>query len=129
LVDLDAEALKLAEQRRAAKGLSNVEFRQSDVRSVEAARFFDAAVGRFILHFMKDPTETLRQIAERVRPGGIVAFHEPDSRLTIAPAMNQPVLARLQDLLARTFECTGALAGRRHGAVYADARRGTRSRL
>ena len=128
-VDLDAEALKLAEQRRAAQGLSNVEFLQSDVRSVDAARLFDAAVGRFILHFMKDPTETIRQIAERVRPGGIVAFHEPDSRLTISPAMNQPVLARLQDLLARTFECTGALAGRRHGAVYADARRGTRSRL
>jgi ubiquinone/menaquinone biosynthesis C-methylase UbiE len=107
-IDLDAEALKLAEQRRAAQGITNVEFRQSDARSVDSARLFDAAVGRFILHFMKDPTEALRQIAKRVRPGGIVAFHEPDTRMTIAPAMNQPVLARLQDLLARTFECTGA---------------------
>jgi len=106
-VDLDAEVLKLAEQRRAAQGLINVEFRQSDVRSVDAARLFDAAVGRFILCFMKDPTEALRQIAERVRPGGIVAFHEPDLRLTIAPAVNQPVLARLQDLCVRTGECTG----------------------
>ena len=107
-IDLDAEALKLAEQRRAAQGITNVEFRLSDARSVDSARLFDAAVGRFILHFMKDPTEALRQIAKRVRPGGIVAFHEPDTRMTIAPAMNQPVLARLQDLLARTFECTGA---------------------
>jgi 2-polyprenyl-3-methyl-5-hydroxy-6-metoxy-1,4-benzoquinol methylase len=107
-VDLDPEALKLAEQRRAAQRISNVEFRQSDARSVDPARLFDAAVGRFILHFMKDPTEAIRQVAERVRFGGIVAFHELDSRLTIAPAMNLPVLARLQDLLVRTFECTGA---------------------
>jgi len=58
--------------------------------------------------FMSDPTATLRQIAERIRPGGIVAFHELDGRVTTAPAMNQPVLARLQDLFARTFERSGA---------------------
>jgi len=57
---------------------------------------------------MSDPTATLRQIAERIRPGGIVAFHELDGRVTTAPAMNQPVLARLQDLFARTFERSGA---------------------
>jgi ubiquinone/menaquinone biosynthesis C-methylase UbiE len=106
-VGLDAEALKFAEERRTAQGITNVEFRQSDVRSVDSGRLFDAAVGRFVLHFMSDPTEALRQIAEHVRPGGIVAFHEPDTRMKIAPAMNQPVLARLQDLFARTFECTG----------------------
>ena len=107
-VDLDAEALNLAEERMHARGITNVEFRQSDVRSVDSGRLFDAAVGRFVLHFMSDPTEAIRQIAEHVRPGGIVAFHEPDTRMKIAPAMNQPVLARLQDLFARTFECTGA---------------------
>src|SRR5713101_1203532 len=57
---------------------------------------------------MSDPTATLRQIAERIRPGGIVAFHELDGRVTTAPAMNQPVLARLQDLFVRTFERSGA---------------------
>src|SRR5712692_581024 len=75
-VDLDAEALKLAEVRRTAQGITNVEFRQSDARSVDSGRLFDAAVGRFVLMFMSDATATLRQIAERVRPGGIVAFHE-----------------------------------------------------
>jgi hypothetical protein len=62
--------------------------------------------------FMHDPTATLRQIAERIRPGGIVAFHEWDARVTTALAMNQPVLARLQGLFVRTFERSGArLAG------------------
>jgi ubiquinone/menaquinone biosynthesis C-methylase UbiE len=107
-VDLDAEAIKLAEKRRAAQGITNVEFRQSDARLVDGGRLFDAAVGRFVLMFMSDPTAALQQIAELIRPGGIVAFHEMDGRVTTAPAMNQPVLARLQDLFARTFERSGA---------------------
>jgi ubiquinone/menaquinone biosynthesis C-methylase UbiE len=107
-VDLDAEALKLAEQRRAAKRITNVGFRESDARLIDDGRLFDAAVGRLVLMFMRDPTATLRQIAERVRPGGIVAFQEWDGRATIASAMNQPVLARLQDIFVRTFERSGA---------------------
>ena len=105
-VDLDAEALKLAEERCRAKQFSNVEFHQSDARSVDSGRLFDAAVGRFVLLFMNNPTEALRQIAERVRPGGLVAFQEPDARVRIAP--NQPVLAGLLDLFAQTFARTGA---------------------
>jgi ubiquinone/menaquinone biosynthesis C-methylase UbiE len=105
-VDLDAEALKLAEERRKAKRINNIEFHQSDARSVDSGGLFDAAVGRFVLLFMSDPAEGLRQIAQRVRPGGLVAFHEPDARMRIAP--NQPVLAGLLDLFARTFACTGA---------------------
>jgi ubiquinone/menaquinone biosynthesis C-methylase UbiE len=107
-VDLDAEAIKLAEERRIARGITNVEFRQSDARLVDSVRLFDAAVGRFVLMYMNDPTAALRLIAERVRPGGILAFHEVDQRVTAAPAFNQPVLARLQDLIGRTFKRSGA---------------------
>jgi|SRR5271166_772750 len=106
-IDLDAEALKLAEHRRITQGITNVEFGESDARSVVPKRPFDAAVGRHVLQFMSDPTEALRQIADRVLPAGIVAFQEADWRVTIAPAMNQPVLAHLQDLFARTFERSG----------------------
>ncbi len=107
-VDLDAEAIKVAEKRRAEQGLTNIEFRNADARLVEPGRLFDAAVGRFVLMFMSDPTAALRLIAERVRSGGIVAFHEIGGRVTTAPAMNQPVLAHLQDLLIQTFERSGA---------------------
>jgi SAM-dependent methyltransferase len=107
-VDLDAEALKVAEKRRGEQEINNVELHCSDARSVDPGRLFDAAVGRFVLMFMSDPTAALKQIAERIRPGGIVAFHEMDGRVATALAMNRPVLARLQDLFARTFECSGA---------------------
>ena len=107
-VDLDAEAIRVAEQRRMAQGLSNVRFRQSDARSLEPGPIFDAAVGRFVLMFMRDATAALQLIAERIRPGGIVAFHEVDPRVTVAPDKNYPVLARFQSLIAQTFERSGA---------------------
>ena len=34
---------------------------------------FDALIGRFVLMYLADPTETLKHLATRVRPGGIVA--------------------------------------------------------
>jgi ubiquinone/menaquinone biosynthesis C-methylase UbiE len=107
-VDLDAEALKFADERRAAQGIANVEFRQSDARSADSGRLFDAAVGRLVLMYMSDPTEALRQIAKRVRPGGNVAFQEPVARNMVGAATTPPALARVNDLLGETFERSGA---------------------
>ena len=45
-----------------------------DARSVEPGRLFDAAVGRLVLMYMRDPTDAVRLIAERIRPGGVVAY-------------------------------------------------------
>jgi ubiquinone/menaquinone biosynthesis C-methylase UbiE len=75
-VDLDGDAVGVAEDRRAALGITNVVFRVADARSVDCGRRFDAAVGRLVLIYMSDPATALRLIAERVRPGGIVAFQE-----------------------------------------------------
>jgi ubiquinone/menaquinone biosynthesis C-methylase UbiE len=107
-IDLDGAALRFAEERRVARRTSNVEFRQGDARSIEGEHVFDAAVGRFILMFMNDPTAALRLIAGKVRPGGIVAFHEWAAGMLPACASNLPVLAEFQTLLGRTFESSGA---------------------
>jgi ubiquinone/menaquinone biosynthesis C-methylase UbiE len=107
-IDLDGAALRCAEERRAARGATNVVFRQGDARSVDSARTFDAAVGRFILMFMSDPIAALRLIADRVRPGGIVALHEWAAGTLPAPAPNLPVLASFQTLLGQAFERSGA---------------------
>jgi SAM-dependent methyltransferase len=107
-VDLDGEAVGVAEQRRAAQGLANVSFGKADARSLDPGRLFDAAVGRFVLMFMPDPTQALRLVAERVRPGGILAFCEPAASVTAAPAGQQPVLAGLLSLFTSAFERSGA---------------------
>jgi ubiquinone/menaquinone biosynthesis C-methylase UbiE len=109
-VDLDGDAVGVAERRRAARGLTNVSFGQADARSLDPGRLFDAAVGRFVLMFMPDPTQALRLVAERVRPGGILAFCEPASA-TATAAGHQPVLAALLALFTSVFERSGARPG------------------
>lgn len=105
-VDVDPEAIQVAENRRVEQRLTNVTFHQGDARSIEAEKLFDAAVGRLVLMFTSDPTVALRLIAERVRPGGVVAFHEWMGE--VSSAINQPVLASLQNLLSATFARSGA---------------------
>jgi len=107
-VDLDGDAIVLAEQRRVAQGIANVSFRQVDARSADSGQLFDAAVGRLVLMFMNDPTEALRLFAERVRPGGIIAFHEQVASVTATSEGSQPVLAALLALFASVFERSGA---------------------
>jgi ubiquinone/menaquinone biosynthesis C-methylase UbiE len=106
-IDLDGDAVRFADERRAARAIANVVFREADARSVHAERLFDAAVGRFVLMFMSDPTAALRLIAERVRPGGILAFHEWVAGISTA-SPDQPVLASFQNLINTTFERSGA---------------------
>ena len=107
-IDLDGDAVRFADDRRAKRGITNVRFRVADARSVDSERLFDAAVGRFVLMYMSDPTAALRLIAEKVRPGGIVAFHEWAAGISLASAMNLPVLGAFQDLISQTFKRSGA---------------------
>jgi len=110
-IDLDGEVIRFADERRAARGGANVVFRESDARSVNSERLFDAAVGRLVLMYINDPTEALRLMAERVRPGGIVAFHESGAGISPVFAMNLPVFASLQNLIRTTFRLSGARVG------------------
>jgi len=107
-VDLDGDAIGVAEQRRAAQQITNVSFRQADARSLDPGRLFDAAVGRFVLMFLLNPTEALRLFAARVRPGGILAFCEQAASVTATPAGQQPALAALLALFTSAFERSGA---------------------
>jgi ubiquinone/menaquinone biosynthesis C-methylase UbiE len=107
-VDIDGGAIALAEHRRAARGIANVSFRQADARYLDPGRLFDAAVGRFVLMFMPDPTEALRLFAERIHPGGILAFCEQAALATRTPDDNHPALAALLALFTSVFQRSGA---------------------
>jgi ubiquinone/menaquinone biosynthesis C-methylase UbiE len=107
-VDVDREALEVAEQRRTALGRTNIIFRAGDVGSVAVEGEFDVVVGRFVLMFQKDPTAVLRHLSERLRPGAILAFHEPVTDVPGVSATRQPLLASILELLARTMERSGA---------------------
>ncbi|WP_426512733.1 class I SAM-dependent methyltransferase [Dactylosporangium sp. McL0621] len=77
-VDVDPAVLRVACGRAESLGLANVRFVEGDVRGAELDGPFDAAVGRLVLMYRADPAEALRHVAERVRPGGVIAFQEID---------------------------------------------------
>ena len=77
-VDRSATAVARARSRAEEQSLVNVTFRESELSAIASDERFDAAVGRYVLCFQIDPVSLVRSIANLVRPGGIILFHEPD---------------------------------------------------
>ena len=77
-VDVNGKILETARVRVGKAGWTNVEFVAGDARTLDLGGDFDALVGRFVLMYMSDPSEALKQFAGCLRPGGIVAFQEID---------------------------------------------------
>ena len=78
-VDRSTAALAKARARADAMSLLNVSFREGDPTQMTFDRPFDAVVGRYVLEFQADPAAMLRKLADHVRPGGVIVFHELDS--------------------------------------------------
>jgi hypothetical protein len=77
-VDMNAEILETARARTQAVGWPNVTFLAGDVGDLELDRDFDAVIGRWVLMHVADPVKLLRRLTTKLKPGGIVAFHEND---------------------------------------------------
>ena len=111
-VDVNAEILETARNRAETAGITNVEFIAGDARTLDLPDDFDAIVGRLVLMYMADPGDALRQLATRLRPGGIVAFQEIE--LTFYRALAHPDTPLVNKLTAgaiAVFEQSGAHIG------------------
>jgi ubiquinone/menaquinone biosynthesis C-methylase UbiE len=75
-IERDARTINRAQTRAAEAGLDNIDFVTADIAEYSTDSMFDAVVGRYILQFLPDPVATLRSVAKRIRPGGVVAFQE-----------------------------------------------------
>jgi SAM-dependent methyltransferase len=100
-VDANPAILETARTRVRAAGWGNVELHQGDVRSLGLAPDFDAVVGRWILMYLPDPAELLRQAQAYLRPGGIVAFQESDLTTPIRTFPPLPLHDRVRTWTAR----------------------------
>lgn len=108
-VDVNATILETARQRVAEAGMQNVEFIAGDARVLDFPDKFDAVVGRFVLMYMADPREAFAKLIVHVKPGGIVAFQEPE--YTLYPAFIHPDTPLINQLIAwilDVFEHSGA---------------------
>lgn len=108
-VDVNPTILDTARQRATDAATRNVEFIASDARALDFSDKFDAIVGRFVLMYMADPGEAFAQLITHLKPGGIVAFQEPE--YTLYPALlhpNTPLMNQLIRWILEVFEHSGA---------------------
>src|SRR5262245_4019214 len=77
-VDRAPAAIATARRRAEARLLTHVSFREGDPAELSFDEPFDAVVGRYVLLFQTDRAHMLRRLTRHLRPGGIIAFHEPD---------------------------------------------------
>ncbi len=77
-VDRAPPAVARATERAKFRAVANVSFVEGDPSKMRFDRLFDAVVGRYVLMYQRDPAATLRALATRVKPGGLIAFHELD---------------------------------------------------
>ena len=55
-----------------------MDFLAADIATADLGGPFDAVIGRQVLMFAEDPVAVVRRLAAALRPGGVVAFQEPD---------------------------------------------------
>jgi SAM-dependent methyltransferase len=106
-VERDPRAVARATARAAELGLRQVHFTQADIADLPIGRPFDAAVGRYILMFLRDPADVLRSVSKAVRPGGIIAFQEPCWKSFLQACEGLPLWRAAAALMVETFHRTG----------------------
>jgi ubiquinone/menaquinone biosynthesis C-methylase UbiE len=109
VVGLDSDAVFLESARVLARshGLDNVEFVLGDAyRTQLPPRSFDLVHARFVASTAGQPQELIAEAVKLARPGGFVAFQEPDvSTLKCYPP--HPAWDRLARLCEQVFERAG----------------------
>ena len=103
----DPRAIARATARMAEFGLKHVRFTQMDVSDLPIEQPFDAAVGRYILMFLRDQAEVLRFVSKIVRPGGVIAFQEPCWEAFLQACEGLPLWSAGAALMVDTFHRTG----------------------
>jgi len=94
-IDRSPQAVQRADRRAAALKVNHLRFQAADLESIDPPLTFDALIGRFILMFLADPTNTLAKMIDRLEPDGVVAFVETD----LSVARSIPAVPRVETAL------------------------------
>jgi 2-polyprenyl-3-methyl-5-hydroxy-6-metoxy-1,4-benzoquinol methylase len=89
-----------------ALGASDIRFERAALADIAVDEPVDAVIGRLILMHLPDPVTTLRHLAGLVRPGGLIAFCEPD--ITLAGSVPVvPLVRAVKNGISDTFTGMG----------------------
>ena len=108
-VDRDPRMLELAQEKARQAGVSNITFIEGgfDVAFAERGTL-DAVVGRRVLMYQSDAARAVAQLADAVRPGGVIAFHEHDMVTLSAGRASLPLHDRVRSWLREMLRLEGA---------------------
>ena len=107
-IERDSASIALAEARVKAAGFHNVRFKCADLNELRMDKPFDAAVGRFILMFLRDPGSVLRSVVSLVREGGVIALQEVSWLPMLALGARLPLWSLVLGAIHETLLRTGA---------------------
>ncbi len=116
-VDVNPDVLERARSRADQAGHRNIDFVQGDVRDLAGDHIFDAVIGRLVLLHQTDPAAALAAICRRLRPGGVVAFCELDSRYVVHTHPPVELYSRAMGWICETLQRAGfdtTVGGRLH---------------
>lgn len=120
--DREDPALNTARARVKDAGLKNVEFLKGDPSEMTFDQPFDAVVGRLVLMYYPNATETIQKLTAHLKPGGIIGFLEPDySNCRTFPEL--PLFMRCAQLIEQALRTLGAdpFIGLKLPKVFLDA--------
>jgi len=121
-VDQSPESVALATERAKSAGLGNVRFEVGRLEELQQSGSFDAVVGRLVLLYLKEPAVVLRQLAQLVRPGGVIAFQEMEMT-TARSSPDVPLFSQCGRWIVEAFTRAGVETsmGSRLYSIYKQA--------
>lgn len=106
-VERSAEQVQRAQQFASDSNLTNVKVIHADGRNTGLPQqAFDLTTARLVLVNVPEPEQLLAEMVRLVRPGGVIALHEPDSTTQRCDPPH-PAQTRLLELLNTYAEMNG----------------------
>jgi 2-polyprenyl-3-methyl-5-hydroxy-6-metoxy-1,4-benzoquinol methylase len=102
-IDLNADILAVARERSQVDGFKNVTFTEASVGTFADPIPFDLVIARYVLIHQVDPVAFLRAAARFVKPGGVLALHEPVIDRTVNSRPNVALWQQTADWILATF--------------------------
>src|SRR5262249_13083861 len=101
-VDISADQMKIAAQRAAALGVTNISFAEASAYETGLPRSsFDIIHCRFLLCHLARPMDALRELASLLKPGGVLACFDCDLT-SLFSVPHTSTYARVSEILLAT---------------------------
>jgi SAM-dependent methyltransferase len=107
-IERSARFLEFARKACAARGLTNIQFREADLMNEPLGELnFDASWCRWVASFVSSPEKLVNTAARALRPGGVAIFHEYIDYRTWRLAPRRPAMESFVNEVMASWKANG----------------------